>query len=136
MVLMAEVPPFCDRACEELKDVDLKAPVSRQLFEYLREMSGQGKKCTLSGLLNRIPDVQYREQLVGVMASLDESADRERILEDCIGKIKQGRATGRLEELRRLILEAENGRDDAKVRAATQEYQELLKRSREVKKRE
>jgi len=136
LVLMAEVPPFCDRACEELTEMDLKTPVSRQLFEYLREMSDQGKKCTLSGLLNRIPDAKYREQLVAVMASLDESAEREQILEDCIGKIKQGRADGRLEELRRLILEAENGRDEAKVRAATLEYQELLKRSREAKKGE
>jgi DNA primase len=136
LVLMAEVPPFCDRACEELKEGDLKTPVSRQLFEYLREMSDQGKKCTLSGLLNRIPDVAYREQLVAVMASLDETVEREKILEDCIGKIKQSRATGRLEELRRLILAGENGRDEAKVRAATQEYQELLKRSREAKKGE
>ena len=133
LVLMAEVPPFCDRACEELKGTDLKTPVSRELFEYLRQMSDQSKKCTLSGLLNRIPDAQYREQLVAVMASLDESADREKILEDCIGKINRGRTAGRLEELRCMILEAENGRDEAKVRAATQEYQELLKRSREAK---
>jgi DNA primase len=136
LVLMAEVPPFCDRACEELKDIDLKNPASRQLFEYLRELSEQGKKCSLSGLLVRISDAQYREQLVAVMATLDETADRGQILQDCIAKIQQGRATGRLEELRRLILSGENGRDDAKVRAATQEYQELLKRSREAKKGE
>ena len=136
LVLMAEVPPFCDRACEELKAIDLKTPASRELFEYLRQMNEQGKKCTLSGLLIRIQDALYREQLVAVMASLDETAEREQILEDCIGKIKQGRATGRLEELRRLILAAETGRDEAKVRAATQEYQELLKRSREAKKGE
>lgn len=136
LVLMAEVPPFCDRACEELKDIDLKTPASRELFEYLRQMNEQGKKCTLSGLLIRIQDAPYREQLVAVMASLDETAEREQILEDCIAKIKQGRATGRLEELRRLILAAENGRDEAKVRAATQEYQELLKRFREAKKGE
>ncbi len=136
LVLMAEVPPFCDRACEELKDVDLKNPASRQLFEYLRQMNEQGKKCTLSGLLIRIQDALYREQLVAVMASLDETADREQILEDCIGKIKQDRATVRLEELRRLILAGETGRDEVKVRAATQEYQELLRRSREAKKGE
>jgi DNA primase len=136
LVLMAEVPPFCDRACEELKDTDLKTPVSRQLFEYLRQMSDQSKKCTLSGLLNRIPDAPYREQLVAVMATLDETVEREKILEDCIAKIKQGRATGRLEELRRMIQAGETGGDEAKVRAATQEYQELLKRSREAKKGE
>jgi DNA primase len=136
LVLMAEVPPFCDRACEELKDADLKTPASRELFEYLRQMNEQGKKCSLSGLLVRIQDAPYREQLVAVMASLDETAEREQILEDCIGKIKRGRATGRLEELRRLILAAENGKDEAKVRTATREYQELLKRSREVKKGE
>jgi DNA primase len=136
LVLMAEIPPFCDRACEELKETDLKTPVSRELFEYLRAMSNQGKKCSLSGLLVRIPDPKYREQLVAVMASLDEAAERERILEDCIGKIKQGRAAGRLEELRRLILEAETRGDEAGVRAATREYQELLKRSREAQKGE
>jgi DNA primase len=136
LVLMAEVPPFCDRACEELREADLKTPVSRHLFEYLRQMSEQGKKCTLSGLLVRIQDLQYREQLVAVMASLDETADREQILGDCIGKIKQGRTAGKLEELRRSILAAENGRDEAKIRAATQEYQELLKRSREAKRGE
>jgi len=136
LVLMAEVPPFCDRACEELKDSDLKMSISRQLFEYLRQMSEQGKKCTLSGLLNRIPDAQYREQLVAVMASLDETTEREQILEDCIRKIKQCHATGRLEELRRQLLAAENGRDEAKVRTVTQEYQELLKRSRKTKKGE
>jgi len=136
LVLMAEVPPFCDRACEELKEGDLKTPVSRELFEYLRQMSDQGKKCTLSGLLNRIPDMSYREQLVAVMATLDETAEREQILADCIEKIKRGRATGRLEELRRRILEAERGGDDAAVQTATREYQELLKRSRESQKGE
>ena len=136
LVLMAEVPPFCDRACEALKDIDLKTPISRELFEYLRQMSDQGKKCTLSGLLNRIPEASYREQLVAVMASLDETVERQTILEDCIDKIKQGGMTGRLEELRRMIQSGETGGDEAKVRAATQEYQELLKRSREAKKGE
>ncbi|MFA5167496.1 MAG: DNA primase [Candidatus Omnitrophota bacterium] len=136
LVLMAEIPPFCDRACEELKDSDLKMPVSRQLFEYLRQMSNQGKKCSLSGLLIRIQDAQYREQLVAVMASLDETAERGQILEDCIRKIKRDRAVERLEELRRLILAAENGQDEDKIRAATQDYQELLKQFREAKKGE
>ncbi|MFH0985783.1 MAG: DNA primase [Candidatus Omnitrophota bacterium] len=136
LVLMAEVPPFCDRACREIKETDLKTPASRQLFEYLRQVSEQGKKCTLSGLLVRIQDSQYREQLVAAMVSLDETADRERILEDCIGKIKRGQTSGRLEELRRLILAAESGGDDVQVRAATQEYQELLRRSREIQKGE
>ena len=49
LVLMAEVPPFCDRACEEIQAEDLKTPASRQLFEYLKQMSEQGKKCSLSG---------------------------------------------------------------------------------------
>ncbi len=136
LVLMAEVPPFCDRACEELENDDFKMPISRQLFEYLRQMSDQGKKCSLSGLLVRIPDPQYREQLVAVMATLDETAERETILMDCIAKIKQCRVTGRLEELRQRILKAETGRDEAMIRAATQEYQELLKRSRALKKGE
>jgi DNA primase len=136
LALMAEVPPFCDRACEELREDDLKTPASRQMFQYLRQMSEQGKKCSLSGLLVRIQDAQYREQLVAVMASLDDTVEREQILADCIGKIKGGRAAGRLEELRRLILAAENGGDEAKARAAAREYQYLLKRSREAKKGE
>ena len=136
LVLMSEVPPFCDRACEELKETDLKMPVSRQLFEYLRQLNDQGKKCSLSGLLVRIPDPQYREQLVAVMATLDETADRETVLEDCIAKIKQGGVTGRLEELRRSILKAETRKDEAAILAATQEYQRLLKRSRDLKRGE
>ena len=136
LVLMAEVPPFCDRACEEIQAEDLKTPASRQLFEYLKQMSEQGKKCSLSGLLVRIQDALYREQLVAVMASLDDTAEREQILEDCIAKIKGGRAAGRLGELRRMILAAENGGDEAKVQAATREYQELLKRSRSAEKGE
>ncbi|NCC59030.1 MAG: hypothetical protein EOM17_15650 [Synergistales bacterium] len=136
LVLMAEVPPFCDRACEELKADDLKAPTSRQLFEYLRQLSEQGKKCSLSGLLVRIPDPQYREQLVAVMATLDETADRETVLTDCIAKIRQGGVTGRLGELRREILSAEAAKDEPAIRAATQEYQMLLKRSRDLKKAE
>jgi DNA primase len=136
LVLMAEVPPFCDRACDELKSVDLKTPASRELFEYLKQLSEQGKKCSLSGLLVRIQDPRYREQLVAVMASLDETTEREKILGDCLSKIKQGRAAGRLEELRRLITAAENTKDEAKVRDATREYQELLRRSREARRGE
>jgi DNA primase len=136
LALMAEVPPFCDRACEELKETDLKIPESRALFEYLRQVSEQGKKCSLSGLLTRIPDPQYREQLVAVMASLDETTEREQVLEDCIGKIKQVRIIGRLEELRRLISTAEGRGDEARICSLTHEYQELLKRSREAQKGE
>jgi DNA primase len=136
LVLMAEVPPFCDRACEELKDIDLQLPVSRELFEYLRQTNEKGKKCTLSGLLNRIPDALYRDQLVAVMASLDDTSEREKILEDCLGKIKQGRLTGRLEELRRQLSLAEKGEDEARIRKVATEYQELLKQTRDSQKTE
>ena len=133
---MAEVPPFCDRACDSLEVTDLEGPISRQLFEYLRQMSEQGKKCALSGLLNRIPDAQYREQLVGVMASLDDTSEREKILEDCIAKIKRGRFSGRLEELRRQLSVAEKNGEDPKIQTLAKEYQTLLKQSRDSQKAE
>jgi len=136
LVLMAEVPPFCDRACEELEEADLKTPVSRQLFEYLRQMNEQGKKCSLSGLLVRVQDAPYREQLVAEMATLDETTEREKILGDCIWTIKQNRMKDRIAELRRLIDEAEKRKDGRQAAAYAQELQELSKLSRSAGKGE
>ncbi len=129
LVLMAEVPPLCERVFGELKSEDLKMPVSRELFQYLGQAYEENKKVPVSALLNRIQDLQYREQIVAVMASLDETAERERILEDCIRKIKRNQITLRLQELRRLISEAETKGDDRHVQVYTREYQELLKSS-------
>ena len=64
------------------------------------------------------------------MATLDETAEREQILEDCIKKIKQGQVTFRLETLRQLIAEAEHKGNASQVQAYTQEYQELWHLSR------
>ena len=130
LVLMAEVPPFCDRACGELKADDLKAPVSRQLFEYLRQLNEQGKKCSLSGILVRIPEPSYREQLVAVMATLDETADRETILKDCIRKIKRNHVDLRKEELRKLITEAEAKGNSQQTLAYAQEFQKISRLSK------
>lgn len=133
LVLMAEVPPFCERACGELKSTDLKLPVSQELFQYLQEAYEQNKKVPISNLLNRIQDLQYREQLVAVMASLDETSERERILEDCIRKIQQNHIALRLNELRCLITEAETKGNDRHLQTYTKEYQELLQHSRTLK---
>ena len=129
-VLMAEVPPLCEEACGELKVADFKMPESQRIFRYLQQASEQRKKCYLSGLLSHIEDPQYREGLVAVMATLDETAEREQILEDCIKKIKQGQVTFRLETLRQLIAEAEHKGNASQVQAYTQEYQELWHLSR------
>lgn len=133
LVLMAEVPPLCERACAEIKSADLKTPISKELFEYLEQSYEQNKKVPISTLLNRIQDLAYREQIVAVMASLDETAEREKILEDCIQKIRQNHVTVRLLELRRLIAEAERQGLESKIQSYTQEYQELLRRSKPPK---
>lgn len=133
-VLMAEVPPLCEQACEELTVADFKFPESQKIFRYLKEANEQGKKCYLSGLLNHIEDPRYREQIVAVMATLDETAEREQVLEDCIRRIKKEKVVLRLETLRQLIAEAERRGDTAQAQGFTQEYQELWHRSKAAKK--
>ncbi|HOW88389.1 MAG TPA: DNA primase [Candidatus Omnitrophota bacterium] len=132
LALIAEVPPFCGKACEELREEDLKAPVSRELFAYLHQLSGQGKKCSLSGLLARIPDPSYREKLIAIMASLDETADRGQVLTDCIGKIKKRNIEQRKKELSRLISEAEARGDGRQAVTYVEEFQELSRRSKKA----
>lgn len=129
-VLMAEVPPLCEQACDELKSEDFRNPEAQRIFRYLQETNEQKKRCYLSGLLSHIEDPQYREQLVAVMATLDETAEREKILEDCIRKVRQGQVNSRLEALRRLIAEAERKGNAQEIQALTQEYQELWHLSR------
>lgn len=131
LVLMVEVPPLCEHVCEELGRDDFENPVSQELFDYLKEIHGQKKKLSFSGFLNRIQEPRHKEQLVAVMASLDETADREKILEDCIRKIKQNKTSTRLEELRCLISEAEAAGQTTQVRTYTLEFQELLRRANE-----
>ncbi|HOW59876.1 MAG TPA: DNA primase [Candidatus Omnitrophota bacterium] len=130
IVLMAEVPPLCERACEEIQDTDLKTPALQAIFQHLREAYEQNKKLSFSILLNRIQDLKCREQLVAVMTSMDDTAEREKIFEDCIRQIKQKKITVRLEELRRLISKAESEGDVVQLQAHTQEYQSLLHRLR------
>ncbi len=124
-MLMAEVPPLCEQACEELGEADFKTPESQRLFRYLKESAEEGKKCSLSGLLNRIEDPLYRERIVAVMTTLDESSEREQVLRDCVMKIKKEKIALRLESLRRLITEAERRGDTVQVQAHTRAYQDL-----------
>lgn len=130
LVLMAEVPPLCERACEELKSTDLHAVEFQKIFQRIQDAYEQNKKISLAGILSQIQDAKQREQFVAVMASMDETAEREKILEDCIRAIKQKKVSSRLEELSRLISEAEGKGNVSLVQTYAQEFQELLQRLR------
>jgi len=127
LALMAEDEGFVSQAEAQLKEEDLGSPISREFFSFLLNSVRQKKKRSLPAIINSVSDAGYREQLVEALAAIEEAEDKSRIFSDCLNKILCRHGNVRLEELRRLIREAESARDHAGILTYTREYQALLR---------
>lgn len=130
LALMAEAADFAERAEAEIGPEMFRSEVSREIFRLIAASLEEKKKRSFTAILNQVRDTGYRDQLVAAAAGLEGVAEKDQVFADCLRKIKKNRTTGRLEELRGLIHEAERQGDGRQVLAYTREYQELLLLSR------
>lgn len=129
VALMIEDDDFAEKAGAEIDLAMFRSDDLREIFKQVVAVSGQGKRRTVVSFLNKIGSAQCRERIVASLATLDEITEKGRVFEDCIKKIRKNQLTEKLEDLRRLILEAERQGMDRQVLQYTREYQNLLQRS-------
>ncbi len=132
LALMMDNGSFLDEAERRLNPEAMRSPASREFFRFLIDSGGVAKKKPLSTVLSKIQNSTYREQLVGALATLEETADRKQIFQDCLRMIRKNGAHDRQEKLRGLIREAERNGDSVKLLVYTREFQEQLKESHEI----
>jgi DNA primase len=130
VALMIEKEAFAEEAGAKLDPGMFQSKGMREAFVQVIETAGQGEKRSAVSFLHKIDDASCREQLIAALAAFEEAAEKEKIFDDCLKKIKKNKITGRLEELRRLISEAERSGTTPQLLAYTKEYNELLHRSR------
>ena len=130
VTLMIEDDDFAEKAEAELDPAMFRSEDMREVFKQVVAVSGQGKKRTVPAFLNRLNDEKCREQIVAAVAEFETIQEKGTVFDDCLKKIKKNRVSERLEELRRLILEAERRKADPQVLQYTKEYRDLLRQSR------
>jgi DNA primase len=127
--LALEQNHFREALIKEVDENDLTEPISKQLLQHLRLFT-EGRKPNLAQILTRIPDEDYKEQLIGVTSFDWSSEDKDKAFRDCVLKLKKKRVDQKLDELRRNIAKAEKAGDQVLIGQYVKEYQALWRQSK------
>ena len=132
MAIAAEEPRFWDLLISEVEETDLKESGSRELLNLFLTQRDEKNKLALPQILSRITDEPYKEKMIAA-SSIELSPEaREKAVQDCLRKLRKNRMERKLEDLRRLIVQAEKDGGAEKLNAYAQEYQTLIRENREL----
>jgi len=110
---------------EEFKDSSI-----RDIVKLVLDISKEGKAITPVKLINYLENNDAAAILISEAVNLSETlSNKEKVLSDCIAKIKKDNTKDRLERLQDAIKAAHNSNDDGLVTRLVTEYMELLKGS-------
>jgi hypothetical protein len=100
----------------------------RDVIRALFDLSKSEKHVTAVRLMNHFENNEDASDLISEAAHVSETLDnKERVLADCIAKIKKDNVTDRLSRLQDAIKAAHISKDDTLVTKLMGEYTELLK---------
>lgn len=107
---------------------DFTHPVVRRIMTVLFEDIDLGQKTNAAFLWERIEDQEARRILsAGTIDNGEPSAGEERVLNDCLARLRKTRIRHRREEVRRAIRLAEKSKDLQRVLELQKEFNQLVK---------
>lgn len=107
---------------------DFTHPVVRKIITVLFEDIDLGRKTSAAFLWERIDDQESRRILAaGAVDNGEPSAGEERVLNDCLARLRKTRIRHRREEVRRAIRLAEESKDPQRVLELQKEFNQLVK---------
>ncbi len=134
LLLMTEVPPFCDTASKEIKREDLQNLDSQNIFDYLTQTNLRGGKSSVLEVSEKISDESYRKGFMETSLTVDEFTDRETAFMDCVKAIQRSALEKEIKEYSAKIAQAESSGDKEKSHELMKEYNERMLKLKTLKK--
>lgn len=128
LALLLEGDTFVRRAKGSLSLDEFKDSLVRDVIKAIYDLSGEEKNITAVRLMNHFDNNEDAADLISEVVNLSETLkDKEKILSDCIAKIKKDVVKDRLSRLQDEIRAAHDSNDESLVTKLVGEYSELLK---------
>ncbi len=128
LALLLEGENFIRRAKDSLSLDEFKDSLVRDVVKAIYDLSGEEKNITAVRLMNHFDNNEDAADLISEAVHISEILDnKEKVLLDCIAKIKRDNVKDRLARLQDAIKAAHTSKDDNLVTKLVSEYTELLK---------
>lgn len=128
LALLLEGENFIRRAKDSLSLDEFKDSLVRDVVKAIYDLSRQEKNITAVRLMNHFDNNEDAADIISEAVHISETLDnKEKVLLDCIAKIKRDNVKDRLARLQDAIKAAHASKDDSLVTKLVSEYTELLK---------
>ena len=128
LAILLEGEAFIRRTRESLTPEELRDTSVREVVKSIFDLSGEGQSITAVKLMNHFENNEAASTLISEAVHISEMlADKEKVLTDCIARIKKDNVRDRLGRLQDAIKAAHDSKDDGLVTKLVTEYTEILK---------
>ena len=128
LALLLEGESFVRRAKDSLSPDEFRDSQVREVIKAIYDLSKEEKNIAAVRLMNYFDNNEDAADLISEAVNIAETLDnKEKILSDCIAKIKKDNVRDRLAGLQEAIRTAHSSKDDSMVTKLVSEYTELLK---------
>lgn len=126
--LMLEEIHLIDKLKSLVQPSDFIEEKLRKIVAFIYGFFEQGKMCKPHQLMHYLDD-EEAINIISELASLDihNCADKEKLIEDCVHRLKRDKILHRCQELSRKIQEAQTLQQEESLRALLMEYNDLIK---------
>lgn len=127
--LMLEEADFINRIKADLEPADFQDERISRIVAIMFDLIDQGKAPEPSKLINHLQGQDMLSLICESTFSPDiDDQDKERILDDCIQRLKNDRLKFKRQELHEQIKSAQHSGDEDKLSRLMQQFQELIKK--------
>ncbi|MCX5712525.1 MAG: toprim domain-containing protein [Candidatus Omnitrophica bacterium] len=128
MRLMLEESELIARVRENIGPDDFQDKNISKVVSVMFELSQQGKQLEISSLVNYLQDENIN-QFICESAFEPElsSSDREKIVEDCVKRLKNEKMRSKRQQLHEQIKDAQHCGDEEKLNCLMREFNDLIK---------
>jgi len=128
LAICLEGSGFIRRVKDSLSLDEFRDSSVRDVIKAIFDLSEEEKNITAVRLMNHFENNEAASILISEAANISEMlADKDKVLIDCIARIKKDNIKDRLERLQDAIKAAQNTKDDGLITRLVTEYTELLK---------
>jgi hypothetical protein len=128
--LMVDESYYAKRIKKELGYKHFNSPAAKMIAKLVFSICDKEDRITCSRIINHFKDNSVSSLLAEVSHCAETITDKDRVLCDCIARIKKDSVKDRLQELKRQIREAESVKDRARIDKLLGDYNSLIKNSR------
>jgi len=131
--LMLEEKKLIERIKDSLEPADFRGEESSRIVSIMFDLAQQGKSLEPSNLINYLDDDGISQVICeSTFLPNISSQDKDKILDDCIRRLKSERLRFKRQQLHDQIKTAQDSGDEERLHRLVQEFQQLTKKGKPI----